>query len=97
MKTIAATTASISATRAMSIGQERVPCRDSSSVPVIALGSSATMPAMMMSDVPLPTPRAVICSPSHIRNMVPPTSVATVVRRKNRPGSSTTAGPRRSR
>ena len=36
-------------------------------------------------------PRAVICSPSHIRNMVPPTSVVTQETRKNRPGSSTAA------
>ena len=50
------------------------------------------MPDMMISDVPLPTPRAVICSPSHIRNMVPPTSVTTVDMRKNGPGSTTTPG-----
>ena len=49
------------------------------------------MPAKMISDVPLPTPRCVICSPSHIRNIVPPTSVMTVVARKNMPGSMTTA------
>lgn len=47
------------------------------------------MPAKMISEMPLPTPRAVICSPSHIRNMVPPTSVMTVEMRKNRPGSMT--------
>ena len=47
---------------------------------------------MMISEMPLPTPRAVICSPSHIRNMVPPTSVTTVEMRKNQPGSITT-GP----
>ena len=44
------------------------------------------MPDMMISEMPLPTPRAVICSPSHIRNMVPPTSVTTVEMRKNQPG-----------
>jgi len=37
----------------------------------------------------LPTPRAVICSPSHIRNMVPVTRVMVVVMRSIRPGSST--------
>ena len=52
-----------------------------------ACGSCATMPAKMISEMPLPTPRAVICSPSHIRNMVPPTRVITVVIRKNSPGS----------
>ena len=48
------------------------------------------MPAKMISEMPLPTPRWVICSPSHIRNMVPPTIVTTVVTSKNRPGLITT-------
>ena len=34
-------------------------------------------------------PRAVICSPSHIRNIVPPVSVIIVVMTKNRPGLMT--------
>ena len=53
------------------------------------LGRLATMPAKMMSEMPLPMPREVICSPSHIRNTVPPVSVMTVDRRKNMPGSTT--------
>ena len=52
-------------------------------------GNSATMPAKMISDTPLPTPRAVICSPSQSRNITPPTSVTVVVIRKNAPGSIT--------
>ena len=67
----------------------RAPVRPSSKVPAKALGSSATMPAKMISEIPLPTPRAVICSPSHIRKMVPPTRVTTAVKRKNMPGSMT--------
>ena len=55
----------------------------------MADGRSATIPAKMMSDEPLPMPREVICSPSHIRNIVPPVSVMTVEIRKNRPGSCT--------
>ena len=70
-------------------GRQRA-LRPSSSVPTRACGNCATMPAKMISEMPLPTPRAVICSPSHIRNTVPPTSVITVVMRKNQPGSSTT-------
>ena len=66
---------------------EIAPWRPSSSVPAIADGSFATMPAKMISDEPLPMPRAVICSPSHIRNIVPPTSVIVVEMRKNMPGS----------
>ena len=46
----------------------------------------------MMSEMPLPMPRAVICSPSHIRNIVPPVSVMTAVKRKNQPGSVTMSG-----
>ena len=56
-------------------------------------GSWATMPAMMISEMPLPMPRLVICSPSHIRNMVPPTRLMTVVTRNIMPGSIT-AEPR---
>ena len=44
------------------------------------------MPAKMSREMPLPTPRLVICSPSHIRNMVPPVRVTTVETMKNRPG-----------
>jgi hypothetical protein len=65
------------------------PVRPSSSVPAIADGKPATMPEKMISEMPLPMPRAVICSPSHIRNIVPPTSVITVEIRKNQPGSAT--------
>src|SRR3546814_10508934 len=42
------------------------------------LGNTETMPAKMIRETPLPTPRLVICSPNHIRNMVPPVRVATV-------------------
>ena len=70
------------------------PVRDSSKSCTSAPGSPATMPAKMISDVPLPTPRCVICSPSHIRKTVPPTRVMTVVARKKMPGSMTTAARR---
>ena len=68
---------------------DSAPWRPSSSMPAMAEGNSATMPDMMMSEMPLPMPRAVICSPSHIRNMVPPVSVIAVEMRKNMPGSAT--------
>ena len=58
----------------------------------MADGMLATMPAKMMSEMPLPMPREVICSPSHIRNIVPPVSVTTAVKRKNQPGSIDDAG-----
>ena len=39
---------------------------------------SATMPAKMMSEMPLPMPRSVICSPSHMMKAVPVVSVSMV-------------------
>ena len=44
------------------------------------------MPAKMMSDMPLPMPRSVICSPSHMMKHVPVVSVSTVISRKPQPG-----------
>ena len=44
------------------------------------------MPAKMMSDMPLPMPRSVICSPSHMMNADPVVSVSTVRIRKPQPG-----------
>ena len=65
------------------------PVRTSSSVPPIARGRPAAMPEKMINEMPLPMPRSVICSPSHMMNMVPVTSVTTVVKRNTRPGSIT--------
>ena len=53
----------------------------------------AMMPMKMISEMPLPMPRAVICSPSHIRNMVPPTKVITAEARKKAPGSTASPCP----
>ena len=47
------------------------PSRTNCAVVPIALGRRATIPAMMISEMPLPIPRSVICSPIHIRNIVP--------------------------
>jgi hypothetical protein len=38
---------------------------------VIPWGRPATMPAKIRREMPLPTPRSVICSPSHITKMEP--------------------------
>ena len=82
----------MTATAMMTTG-DSAPSRPSSSVPMMACGRLATMPEKMISDRPLPMPRAVICSPSHIRNIVPPVSVMTVVMTKNRPGLMTMLVP----
>ena len=42
-------------------------------------GRFATMPPNMISDMPFPSPRSVISSPSHTRNMVPATMEMTMV------------------
>ncbi len=68
---------------------DMAPVRTSSSVPPSAAGSPATMPPKMIIEMPLPMPRSVICSPSHMRNIVPVMSVTTVVKRKPKPGSIT--------
>ena len=51
------------------------------------------MPAKMMSEMPLPMPRSVICSPSHMMKIVPVVSVRTVMRRKPQPGCGTSGAP----
>ena len=53
-----------------------------------ACGMRATMPAKMISEMPLPMPRSVICSPSHMMKAVPAVSVITVSSRKPQPFTS---------
>ena len=47
-----------------------------------APGILATMPAKMIIEMPLPTPRRVIWSPSHMRNIVPVVMVSIAIRAK---------------
>ena len=54
-------------------------------------GMSVTMPAKMMSEMPLPMPRSVICSPTHMMNAVPVVSVMIAIRRNAQPGWATTS------
>ena len=49
-------------------------------------GRPTTMPAKISSDMPLPTPRSVICSPSHMMKALPVVSVSIVIRTKLIPG-----------
>ena len=58
-----------------------------------AAGRRATMPMVMMSEMPLPMPRSVIWSPSHISSMVPAVSVMTEMTSKPRPGFATRLMP----
>ena len=56
-------------------------------------GRPATMPAKMMSEMPLPMPRSVICSPSHMMNAVPVVSDSMVRSSNPSPGFKTTSPP----
>ena len=71
------------------ITAERAPVLPNSNVDANALGISATMPEKIISDIPLPTPLNVICSPNHIKKVVPATKETTVVNLKVIPGSTT--------
>ena len=42
--------------------------------------------------IPLPMPRSVICSPSHITKMAPTVSVTTMISREEKPGFGTAPG-----
>jgi len=59
----------------------------------MALGKPTTIPAKMMRLMPLPIPRSVICSPSHIMKAVPVVSVIITMNLKCQPGASTISGP----
>ncbi len=45
-----------------------------------ARGKPTTIPAKIISDIPLPMPRSLICSPSHMMNADPVVSVSMVIR-----------------
>src|SRR5690625_5721859 len=64
----------------------RSPCRALSNAWPIALGKPATIPAKISNEIPLPMPFSVICSPSHIMNTAPVTSVVTATKKKVNPG-----------
>ena len=46
------------------------------------------MPMVMTSETPLPMPRSVICSPSHINSIVPVVRISVVWRRYNQMSAS---------
>ena len=51
------------------------------------------MPQKMINEMPLPMPRSVICSPSHMTSTEPAVKVIMVTSRKCQPGVSTTGMP----
>ena len=66
--------------------------RTNSSKPPIAFGKPAAIPPKIRIEMPLPRPRSVICSPSHIKNNVPAVRVITAVIRNPNPGAITKPG-----
>ena len=71
------------------ITADKAPVLPSSNVDAKALGISATMPENIINEIPFPTPLKVICSPSHIKKVVPATKEIVVVTLKDMPGSIT--------
>ena len=65
---------------------EIAPVLPSSKVVTSALGISATIPENIIREIPFPIPLWVICSPNHIKNIVPATIVVTVEILKKTPG-----------
>jgi hypothetical protein len=68
---------------------DKAPVLPNSKVDAKALGISATIPEKIIKDIPFPTPLNVICSPSHIRKVVPATREIVVVSLNDIPGSKT--------
>ena len=77
MKTMPVTSAAMKAAPPMIMSGRSRRCAPTSNAWPIYCGKRATMPAKMISEMPLPTPRLVICSPIHISRIVPPVSVMT--------------------
>ena len=71
------------------IKADKAPVLPSSKVDAKALGISATIPEKIIKEIPFPTPLKVICSPSHIKKVVPATKEIVVIILKDIPGSIT--------
>ncbi len=56
-------------------------------------GKFTTIPAKMISDMPLPIPRSVICSPNHMMKQVPVVRVSSTMALNAQPGLSTSGNP----
>ena len=68
---------------------DKAPVLPNSNVDAKALGISATIPENIINDIPLPIPLDVICSPNHIKKVVPATKEIVVINLKYIPGEIT--------
>ena len=71
------------------ITADKAPVLPNSKVDANALGISATIPEKIINEIPFPIPLKVICSPNHIKKVVPATNEIVVVTLKDIPGSVT--------
>src|SRR5438309_1485030 len=90
--TVPITTSAMTASTMRSLGNVRLRARKASMVSNVSGQIRSTMEKKMSRLAPLPIPRSVICSPSHITNTPPVVSVNTVVIRKKNPGLALTPG-----
>ncbi len=65
----------------------RSPCLACSKAWPIAPGMPVKILVAMIIEIPFPMPRSVICSPSHIKKIVPATTLKTAETKKEVPGS----------
>ncbi len=86
MNTMNPTKAQAKTARAMTTSGPIEPVLAPSKTVPMACGKRATIPAKMISEMPLPTPLLVICSPIHINRIVPPVSVTTAVNAEEHAG-----------
>ena len=70
------------------INADNAPVLPNSKVDASALGISATIPEKIIKEIPLPTPLKVICSPNHIKKVVPATKEIVVIILNPIPGSN---------
>ena len=71
------------------ITADKAPVLPSSKVDAKALGISATIPEKIINEIPFPTFLRVICSPNHIKKVVPATKDIVVKTLNFNPGSIT--------
>ncbi len=92
MATTPATIPTITSSRMISFGMLITPDSVASQVRAMAVGKPSMMEKKISSDMPLPMPRSVICSPSHMMKIPPVVSASVVVRMNTSPGVSTAPG-----
>ena len=87
--TVAATTSTIMKSTMSNTGKLKVPVFNASKVRSVSGRMRSMMEKKISRLMPLPMPRSVICSPSHMTNTPPVVRVSTVVIRNPHPGCAT--------